>query len=316
MATRSTTTARHPGIPFGERDGRLYAPSDVARGRSCRCRCPGCDSPLRANQGLKRRHYFSHDAVQGAGCLESAVHRYAKQVLADASLLSLPAWAGGRGLPNPPFAGDGEGRLVIGDRVEWPARTAAVDNGRQEVGVAGMRVDVVFDDADGLLLVEVHVSHAVDEAKAERVRQLGCRMLEIDLSSVGSVQPDGFADWVLHHAPRRWVWHPQAVGLWQESKDRVQAIIGGRTPVFGPGAKMLVRLGGGRADAVRLRVDATADEAAVCRTNPLVGAWVWLEGEGAVELTDVVDASRGVFCAVGESGQKRLVCLGRSPEGR
>jgi len=315
MATRSTTTARQPGIPFGERDGWLYAPSDVTRGRSCRCRCPGCGSPLRANQGTKRRHYFSHDAAQDAGCLESAMHRYAKQVLAAASLLSLPAWVGDRSWPNPPFASDGEGRLVTGDEIEWPARTVPVRNGRREVGMDGMRVDVVLDDADGQLLVEVRVSHAVDEAKAERVRELGCRMVEIDLSSVGDVAPDKFAEWVLHGASRHWVWNPQAVGCWQESRDRVQAIIDGRTPVFGPGAKMLVRLGGGRADAVRLRVDATADEAAVCRTNPLVGAWVWLEGEGAAELTDVVDASRGVFCAVGESGQKRLVCLGRSPEG-
>jgi hypothetical protein len=236
------------------------------------------------------------------------VHRYAKQVLADASLLSLPAWAGGRGMPNPSFASDGEGRLVIGDVVDWPARTVPVRNGRQEVGVAGMRVDVVLDDADGLLLVEVRVSHAVDEAKAERVRQLGVRMLEIDLSGVGSVEPDGFADWVLRHAPRHWVWHPQAVALWQESKDRVRAIVGTRTPVFGPGPNMLVRLRGQHADWIRASCVSCQNKDA--ENNPMLGAWVWLQGEGAAELTDVIDRERGLYGAVGEAGQRRIVCLG------
>jgi hypothetical protein len=228
--------------------------------------------------------------------------------------LLLPAWTGALDMPNPPFADDGEGRLVVGARVEWPRRTVPVDNGRQEVGVDGMRVDVMLDDADGQLLVEVRVSHAVDEAKANRVRQLACRMVEIDLSSVGSVHPDGFADWVLHHAPRHWVWHPQAVGLWQESKDQVERIIAARTPVFGPGPNMLFRLGAHEADTVRLRLDATESKSASYPMDPMVGAWVWLQGEGAAELTDVVDTSRGLYGAIGESGQRRIVYLGPPPD--
>ncbi len=300
-------------IPFGERDGRLFGPSDVPRGLASGCRCPGCGSPLEAKQGSKRRHHFAHVGVIEQVCRESVLHRYAKQVLADATTLALPAWVGTPAMPNPPSASDWEGRLVIGEAVHLPAKTVPVASGRQEVSFGNVRADVVLDDGEGQLLVEVRVTHKVDEIKEERVRGLGLRMLEVDLSGAAGVETAGLADWVLHQAPRHWVWHPAAVTRWQASLDRVNAIIAARVPVYGSGGEnMLVRLHG-RA-AARLRHKASLPRrSGDPGLDVLLGAWVWLEGEGEAELFELVDGELCILRARLATGEERIVRLDGGP---
>jgi len=168
---------------------------------------------------------------------------------------------------------------------------------------------VVLDDGEGQVLVEVRVTHKVDEVKEERVRGLGLRMVEVDLSGAAGVETADLADWVLHQAPRHWVWHPAAVTRWQASLDRVNAIIAGRVPVYGSGGeKMLVRLHGRAAARLRHRASLPR-RSGDPGLDVLLGAWVWLEGEGEAELFELVDGELCIFRARLASGEERIVRL-------
>lgn len=171
----------------------------------------------------------------------------------------------------------------------------------------------MLDDGEGQLLVEVRVTHNVDEVKEERVRELGLRMVEVDLSGAAGVETADLAYWVLHQAPRHWVWHPAAVTRWQASLDRVNAIIAARVPVYGPGGEnVLVRLQG-RAAAKLRHTASLPGRSGDPGLDVLLGAWVWLEGEGEAELFELVDGKLCIFCARLATGEERVVRLGAGP---
>src|SRR3546814_3136915 len=85
-------------------------------------------------------------------------------------------------MPNPPQASDADGHVHVGRRVDYPARQSALHKVELERWFGTFKPDVYAWDEAGELLVEIRVTHAVDERKAERVQAHGRRMIEIDLS--------------------------------------------------------------------------------------------------------------------------------------
>ena len=229
MAGEATHCASSTGlqVPFGERAGLLYPPSAVDRGLACGCTCPGCGRRLLAKKGDKQRWHFSH--YQGGGdeyCYETAVHRMAKQVLPASRTLQLPAWFREIALP------DLDHHMHTG-AYERPDRVWAYTQAREEEWMADMRPDVVAEDdrpATLSLLVEVKVSHAVDERKAGLVRKRGWAMLEINLSKLDpdAVLDDAFERAVLEDAPRFWIHSPACERGFARVQDELELQVANR----------------------------------------------------------------------------------------
>jgi hypothetical protein len=82
--------------------------------------------------------------------------------------------------------------------------------------------DLYAMDEAGELLIEIRVTHAVDDRKAARVQAQGLRMVEIDLSQLHRNTPhdqNAFEQAVLFDpANRGWISCPEAVADWQDSK--------------------------------------------------------------------------------------------------
>jgi hypothetical protein len=132
-------------------------------------------------------------------------------------------------MPNPPSARDSNGVTHFGQAVDLPAHTAELKSALLEQPLGSYIPDVLAEDQQGPLLIEIRVTHAVEERKAEWVTKDGWRMLEIDLSTMDRDlphDPDAFEQAVLEDAANRyWVSHPGAVDMWRESKsDLVRAI--------------------------------------------------------------------------------------------
>ena len=217
-------------IPFGVGpDGRLVEPHKVRRGLACGCTCPGCGQPLIARRGRVRQAHFAHvsDATPCVNGTETALHRMAKQVLAEMRGLGLPALNVRRTLT------DSRGRVhedteqVFDARVAW-AEIVEIEVERHQIG----RPDAVMRLRDGSeLLVEFRVAHAVEKPKRDRSRKRGAAMLEIDLRPFFECDTHGeikLRQFLLGARHRHWIshpdWHRVAARLDQRLKDRVESI--------------------------------------------------------------------------------------------
>lgn len=306
------------GIPFGERGGRLLAAASVERGLACGCVCPGCGASLVARQGAKRRaHFAHHSGDEGGGCFESAVHRYAKQVVAESCSLRLPGWNGQANMPNPPTASDREGVLRYGEAVDWPAVNTAVGNGHVEVVIGEIRSDAVVTDPSGDLLVEIRVSHLVDEAKATKVRAMNARMIEIDLSTCPvDLMMDAvlFAEWIRFAAPRHWIWEPSAARCWERSRDELEARLSLPVGTAPRTSGMLSPVSPERWEEIRQQFGEN-EWIPIGRPpvvdDPLIGCWVWLDGKGEAEIVQRLTRAGGVYRVRLSWGEFRIVYLGR-----
>ena len=241
-------------VPFGLRDGKFWAPAEVPRGKACDCVCPGCAAPLaaKAQESRRKRPHFAH--LADAGCAtgrETGIHGRAKQLIAERQLLVLPAWMGDLiDMPNPPLARDDDGYLHRGRPVDYPARQVGLYGVEVERSFGEYQPDVVAHDDSGELLIEIRVTHAVDERKAKRVLAHGRRMIEIDLSQFARDTPHdtaAFEHAVLSNlANRDWISFPEAVIDWQASKRDLDVQIDERN-------QEIARMRGQRARAAEQR---------------------------------------------------------------
>lgn len=156
-------------VPFGLRDGRAWAPSEVAKGKACGCVCPGCLAPLsaKAQDSRRKRPHFAH--LTDTGCAtgrETGIHLRAKQLIADKGRLLLPSWNGHPStMPNPPRAQDDDGQWHNGRKVDLPGHTVALQGIEVERSFGTYTPDVSATDPSGTLLIEIRVTHAVDCAR-------------------------------------------------------------------------------------------------------------------------------------------------------
>lgn len=184
-------------LPFAEvAGGRIVHVRDVANGKRCGCVCPECRGPLVANQGRKRAWHFSHHS--GSGCnpkvaLETALHRFAKQVIQERGEIRLP----------PVIADVGGAKVEIHPGgIFWP--TSVV----QEVSVAGMRPDIVARREDRTLFVEVAVWHKVGRDKQALIEARRQATIEIDLNDCRhETNVATLERLILHEAPREWLFN-------------------------------------------------------------------------------------------------------------
>lgn len=224
MAAAAKTSGR---LPYGLREGQLLAASAVANGLACGCVCPGCGARLVArNQGRYRTPHFAHyQAPECAHGLQTALHLAAKDIFLHHRTFCLPGAAGIIGFhaegfdSGAYFAGFDfeaaqyqqwvESRLDLDCEYLFPARTVAVTGVTLEHRTADIVPDIVLETEAGPLLVEIAVTHFIDEAKQEKIRRLGISTVEIDLSKAGrNLAGDELAELLIYKPERkRWAYN-------------------------------------------------------------------------------------------------------------
>lgn len=173
------------GLDFGlDHTGQMRGIDEVEQGLACNCVCPGCRSPLVARKGPVRVHHFAH---QGTSCTigaETALHRMAKQIVADERRLVQP------GDDVPTVFHDS----ALPDEMCWPGR----------------RPDVVLSSESMTLHVEVTVTHRCGPEKLEEIIRAGIPTIELDLSQAYRRQRQG---WTVEQLTDRLV-HDPAIRRW------------------------------------------------------------------------------------------------------
>ena len=201
-------------MPFGEKDGRLYRPETVDRGKKCGCYCPECKVRLIAKCSVAGRFYFAHH--RGAECpggYDTALHKMAKQILLDAGRVWLPERDVVLSFP-----------LVFGETLSKTLHfetrevrfVSAVSERRLENGLTPDVTALLKNDAE--LHIEVLVTHAVEENKSLAIDNT----IEIDLSwlSEETVLDSVALEAEVLRSARRW-WHRCSL---IDELPRVQAV--------------------------------------------------------------------------------------------
>ncbi len=188
-------------LTWGLGEGRLVPIREARRGLACGCTCLACGAALQAKRGRSKTHHFAHyRATECAGAVETALHRWAKDTLAQA-----------RRVWTPPVIAYRE------DRPLQDGRWLSFSGSATEVQRGALRADVLLRNGGDELSVECKVRHPVNEATIRQYVRLGLAALEIDLWAIfNELAALGKADdlEMLHqrllgdHRHRRWLFHP------------------------------------------------------------------------------------------------------------
>lgn len=188
-------------------EGRLVSVNEVNRGAACKCTCPACHQPVVARQGEVRTWHFAHAA--GLDCAkgtETALHLASKQIIEKRRGLMLPAYGMDEleGLNADPLHAP---RRVPETWVDFEAVSL-------EETLGSIRPDVIGTVAGRRYIIEVAVTHAVDESKRTFLMELGDPAVEIDLRLIERET----WDWaslekvvIDESATKKWIFYPNAL---------------------------------------------------------------------------------------------------------
>lgn len=195
-------------VPFGFKDGKMYEPRQVPLGKACGCICPSCKSPLVAKHALKKlvTPHFSH--LPGQNCLygrESAIHFAAKQLIEEHHKLYIPDRT------VKVYVVDEMGREHSPERTLVSAGLKDFSSVRLEQNISDFRPDLVATTINGNdLLVEIAVTHFVNDIKQKKIENHGTAAIEIDASEVPILNFDALAQLLFEPSSHaEWLFHPR-----------------------------------------------------------------------------------------------------------
>lgn len=169
-------------------DGNKVFIDNVPNGKKCDCICSKCQEPLIAkNGGEINIHHFAH--ISDSNCSgESSAHIEAKDIIKKEKYLWLPDYD--------------EYKKVKFDDVDV----------EKLIGESQYRADLICKIADRLLVVEIVVTHPIDDDKELFLKQNEVNTLEIDLKSVLLKNeyddiPTNFSELVLRESHRKWIYN-------------------------------------------------------------------------------------------------------------
>ena len=148
-------------------NGRLRYIEDLERGLNCGCVCPSCERPLVAPKGPIKVARFAH--YQGGDCgkgIETALHQLAKEILEHRREI-----------------------VFLGRTPSDPTNLYTIEKVDLEKRLGNIVPDVTVYIAERTLLIEVVVTHDIDERKRKAIRELGISTLVIDLSDETRIIP-------------------------------------------------------------------------------------------------------------------------------
>ena len=179
--------------------------------------------PLVAKKGSEREHHFAHSSTaHPVGCggdVESPLHRYAKQIIAEAGYLEVPAFV--VSLPPPD--------LDLKNEIPAMRMSFARVEVEESMVFGRRRVDVVGYTTEGRLLIEICVTSRVRGKKLQEVKTASEAMVEIEVprSSLFSHVPDGdgsLKQTILDSlGNKRWLFHPEGEALRVQLKKQAQS---------------------------------------------------------------------------------------------
>ena len=145
-------------------DKNLMFIDDVPNGLECGCICPGCNEKLIAkNDGKIREHHFAH--TSNKECItgyQTMIHLLAKAIICNNHILP------GFGINNNPIVATQIGCEVRLDDFNIVPDIIAIAPVPLNINYVGAKIGTVTKDIP--FIIEIYVTHKVDEEKAKKIK--------------------------------------------------------------------------------------------------------------------------------------------------
>lgn len=172
-------------LPCGlSKDGKLIYIEDAIKGKNCECVCPACKQALVAkNGGKKNAHHFAHfSVVECEHGYQSALHYMAKDLFQELQYLTF---------------------IKNGKPVQYKIDSVILECKVDEI------IPDIFIICDGKrFIVEIYVTHAVDDIKKQKIQDMRISAVEIDLSRFHNeiISKDHLKDEIINPQNFSWVY--------------------------------------------------------------------------------------------------------------
>lgn len=158
-------------MTYALKNNVLTCISDVESGLKCGCICPQCRAVLVAHKGNKNIHHFKHyNSQECEKGYQTSLHLLAKEIISNEKCFVIPPISYNFNSNNK-FIDIPKKKIPI-DRVELEAKTGDIIP------------DIILYSGTQILLVEIYVTHKIDEEKLNKIKLLGLSTIEIDLSHI------------------------------------------------------------------------------------------------------------------------------------
>ena len=218
-------------LAYGIRDGRVVHISEIGpaeNGEKCNCICPVCGGILVARRGEINQPHFAHKSscdCDTEHAQETGIHLLAKEIIRDNRRILVPGF-------------DISWHEIVPKGIDISV-AAQVDiklphMNSQLVEYDSVEIEKPIDDivADAVIkvgkiscIVEVAVTHFVDEAKTKKLEEIGLSALEIDLNDLWKSSPtrdDVVAAVLSDETNRHWAFNPLREQRLREKKEEFQ----------------------------------------------------------------------------------------------
>ncbi len=165
---------------WGLQNGSIVHIDKVKNGIACNCICPSCEAPLIAVNriGNKRINHFKHQSKTGCNnSYETALHYLAKEIIQETKQLIVPDVY----YDLSSLAQSYYNTYQKSDR-RVKKSILRFDKVELEKNLSSFRPDLKCYIGNKVLLIEIAVTHFIDEYKRGKVLKNQTPLLEIDLS--------------------------------------------------------------------------------------------------------------------------------------
>jgi hypothetical protein len=154
----------------------VYIRNVVTRGIECNCRCPKCNEELVAklgHEGGRQAHFAHHKGSDCHGSYMTALHLLAQQIIEEEKVLMLPDY-NGLYIKN----------VTKGIKLESVSLEETISSRNGEIRPDCIGYIQGKDNKLYRLLIEIFVTHDIDENKNQIIQSLNEYCIEIDLSDL------------------------------------------------------------------------------------------------------------------------------------
>ena len=214
-------------LAYGKREGHIIHITELDRseyGVNCNCICPKCEGILVAKLGNKKQWHFAHKNIECniAEAQQRGLHLLAEEIIRENRSILVPELVISRQDVIPKDCNP-----YIADKVdiEMPnisSRIFEYTSAQIEKKIEDIVPDAVISTKNTRCIVEVAVTHYVDEDKKNKLKRIGISAFEIDLSELlkYSQTRETIAEAVLSDSTnRKWLFNPLREQKLTEAKD-------------------------------------------------------------------------------------------------